>query len=134
MDANDCRDRIPAAQSRNISHSIIPVVFCFTFVVQSWYVLVMERGYIGIITHRGLEGLYLETEHVVRFLDRRVYGRRPYLGCCYWAVLDTDIARRIQWQIEQASFQEALSSLQLNSTHYGPIMPSDDRRQIRNLN
>lgn len=93
----------------------------------------MERGYIGIVTRRGLEGLYLETEHVVRFLDRRVYGQQPYLGCCFWAVLGSDIAERIQWDIEQADFQSALSSLQLSSSHYGPIMPSDDRRQVRNV-
>ncbi len=87
----------------------------------------MHCGYIGLFTSRGLEGLYLESEHVVRFLDRRVYGRQPYLGCCFWAVLGSDIAERIQWDIERAHFQSALSSFQLNATHYGPIMPSDDR-------
>ena len=90
----------------------------------------MQHGYVGIVTRRGLEGLYPESEHVVRFLDRRVYGRQPYFGCCFWAVLGSDIAERIQWDIERADFWSAMSSLELNAIHYGPIMPSDDRLRV----
>ena len=88
----------------------------------------MNGSYIGVVTCRGLEALFPESEKVIRLLDRRIYGKRPYLGYCCWAVLAEDVAQHVQRYLELGDFQSAFHTLQVLATDYGPVMPSDRPR------
>ena len=87
----------------------------------------MVRAYIGIVTRRGLEALYEENDHVVRFLNRRVCrGRRA--GGLLWAVMDDDAADFVGVQLALGEMQAALRSLEAYAHYYGPMFPvSADR-------
>ena len=87
----------------------------------------MAQCYVGIVTRRGLESLFAETEDVVRFLDRRLYRRRPYPGISFWAVMPDEAAELIATQLRMGEQREALRTLQVNSLHLGSILPSGDR-------
>lgn len=84
----------------------------------------MAQCYVGMVTRRGLEGLFAETEDVVRFLDRRMYRQRPYRGVCLWAVLPDEAAEQVRMQLEFGEQREALRTLQCQSLHFGSILPS----------
>ena len=84
----------------------------------------MEGSYVRIVTRHGLEALFPESDDLVRFLDRRVYRRLPYLGICVWAVLQQDIADLVQHQLRNGDQDRALSLLQDHSRSHGPILPS----------
>ena len=86
----------------------------------------MTQCYVGIITRRGLVGLFLENDHVVHFLVRRLYRRRPYSGIGFWSVLPEEAAEVIQALLELGEHREALRMLQSSSLHFGSILPSDE--------
>ena len=89
----------------------------------------MVRAYIGIVTRRGLEALYEENDHVVRFLNRRVCRRRR-AGGLLWAAMDDDGAEFVGVQLALGEMQAALRSLEAYALYYGPMFPdSADRAQ-----
>ena len=85
----------------------------------------MNGSYVGVVTCRGLEVLFPESEKVVRCLNCRVYDKRPYLGYCCWAIMDEEAAQHVQQYLDLGDFQSALHTLQVLATDYGPLMPSD---------
>ena len=87
----------------------------------------MVRAYIGIVTRRGLEALYEENDHVVRFLNRRVCkGRRT--GGLLWAVMDDDDAEFVGVQLALGEMRAALGSLEAYAVHYGAMLPDSADR------
>jgi hypothetical protein len=86
----------------------------------------MNRSYVGIVTAQGLQAIYRESDHLVRFLHRRLYRKRPFTGFCYWAVMPDDRVGQIELQINQGDGQAALKSLQECADYLGPILPSSD--------
>lgn len=86
----------------------------------------MNRSYVGIITHRGLQAIYHENDHVVRFLNRRLYRRRPYGGLCCWAVMPDETADQVERQMELGENLLALRTMQTHALHFGSILPHFD--------
>ena len=84
----------------------------------------MNRSYLGVVTRRGLEAFFQEEDHVIRFLHRRVYRRRPYDGFCCWAVMQDEIASQIEFQLEAGDHLLALRTLQSHAMHWGAILPN----------
>ena len=91
----------------------------------------MNRSYIGIVTAQGLQAIYHESDHLVRFLNRRLYRKRPFGGLCYWAVMPDDVVPQIELQIRHGESQEALKSLQEYADFLGPIPPCSDTSRPR---
>ena len=87
----------------------------------------MVKCYVGTISPRGLESLFLETEHAVPFLVRRAYRRRPTEAVCYWAVLPDAAAREVQCQLQWHDHQEALATLCGQAAYSGPSPPRHRR-------
>ncbi len=83
----------------------------------------MNKSYIGIVTRHGLEALYRENAHVIRFLHRRVYRKQPITAICYSAVLDDQVARAIEWQISVGDRGLALTTFQIYSIDSGSSLP-----------
>ena len=86
----------------------------------------MNRSYVGIVTAQGLQAIYRESDHLVRFLHRRLYRQRPFDGFCYWAVMPDERVGQIESQIDQGDGQAALKSLQECADYLGAILPSSD--------
>jgi len=84
----------------------------------------MNRSYVGIVTAQGLQAIYRESDHLVRFLHRRLYRQRPFDGLCYWAVMPDERVGQIESQIDQGDGQAALKSLQECADYLGAILPS----------
>ena len=82
--------------------------------------------YVGIVSRRGLVGLFTENDHVVRFLDRRLYRRHPYIAIGFWAVMQDEAAELVKAQLEMGENREALRTLQSHSLHFGSILPTDE--------
>lgn len=95
----------------------------------------MQRSYVGIVTARGLEALFPESERAVRLLDRRIYGPRPFLGFCCWAVLRDEVAQQVRDYLKEGDRHSAYRVLELSATAFGPIMPSDhaDRKRPKSI-
>jgi hypothetical protein len=91
----------------------------------------MNRSYVGIVTAHGLQAIYRESDHLMRFLDRQLYRNRPFGGICYWAVIPDDVVAQIELQIRQGESQEALKSLQEYADFLGPIPPCSDTSRPR---
>lgn len=83
----------------------------------------MNRSYLGIVTHRGLEAIFREEDHVIRFLHRRLYRRQSCDGICCWAVMNDDVVRHIQLLIREADCHAALRTLQTHALHWGVSLP-----------
>lgn len=82
----------------------------------------MVRSYIGVVTRRGLEALYEENDHVVRFLNRRICrGRRT--GGLLWAVMDDDASEFVGVQLALGEMLAALHSLEAYAAYYGAMCP-----------
>ena len=86
----------------------------------------MIRSYVGIVTTRGLQAFYCENDHIVRFLNRRLYRHKPYAGLCYWAVMPDETANQVERQLELGEYVLALRTLQTHALHYGSILPASD--------
>jgi len=84
----------------------------------------MNRSYVGIVTASGLQAIYIESDHLLRFLDRRIYRKQPYEGLCCWAVMPEEAARQIEHQTRMGQNQHALAALQEHSIYCGSILPS----------
>ena len=84
----------------------------------------MVSCYVGIISRRGLESLWPETEHAVLFLLRRAYRRQPTEAVCYWAVMQDTAARHVQRQIHWQCHREALFTLRTVAADFGTILPA----------
>lgn len=87
----------------------------------------MMQSYLGIITSRGLQSLFLESDCVLRFLARLAYGEQPTRGVCYWAAMQVPEAIEIQEQLEEGDNDRALQVLRASARFLGPILPSDVR-------
>ena len=83
----------------------------------------MNRSYVGIVTLRGLEAIYPENEHVIRFLHRRVFRKRPYGGLC-WAVLSDEVLDCVERQLAVGEHRLAFWTLQAHADFGGSILPS----------
>jgi len=83
----------------------------------------MNRSYLCIVTRRGLEAIFREEEHVIRFLHRRLYRQRSCDGICCWAVMNDDVVRHIQLLIREADGLAALRTLQTHASHWGVSLP-----------
>ena len=86
----------------------------------------MNRSYVGIVTAHGLQAIYRESDHLMRFLDRQLYRNRPFGGLCYWAVMPDEVVVQIELQISDGESEEALQALQEYAAFLGPILPSSD--------
>ncbi len=91
----------------------------------------MNRSYVGIVTDHGLQAIYRESDHLMRFLDRQLYRNRPFGGLCYWAVMPDEVVVQIELQIRHGESQEALKALQEHADFLGPILPSSDTSRAR---
>ena len=83
----------------------------------------MLDSYIGLISRRGLESLFPETEHAAPFLVRRAYRRQPLEAVCYWAVMEESAAQQVQWQLQWRHHEEAFLVLRALADHVGTILP-----------
>ena len=83
----------------------------------------MVNSYVGIITSRGLESLYPETEHAVPFLARRAHRGGPTEAVCYWAVLQDSVAAEVERQLRGRHHEDALVTLRALAEHFGTIPP-----------
>jgi len=85
----------------------------------------MIQSYVGVITAKGLQAIYRESDHVVRFLERRLYRTRPVAGLCYWAVLGDQELEYIELQLQCGESQAALRTLEEAAEFGGFILPSE---------
>ena len=85
----------------------------------------MNRSYVGIVSLAGLQALYPEEDHVVRFLKRRAFRRRPNAGLM-WAVLSEENVQRIRDELGIGEPMSALLTLQTEALFCGSILPSSD--------
>ena len=83
----------------------------------------MNQSYLGIVTRNGLEAIYLEEDHVIRFLHRRLYRRNACDGICCWAVMNDDVVQHVRMLIREADGLAALRTLQTHATHWGVSLP-----------
>ena len=90
----------------------------------------MGQSYVGVITAHGLQAIYRENNHVVRFLDRQLYRKKPFCGLCCWAVIPDQVVQQIEIQIRLGECQAALRSLQEHASFMGPILPASDSHLI----
>ena len=60
----------------------------------------MMQSYLGVITSRGLQSLFLESDYILRVLARLAYAEQPARAVCYWAAMQAPEATRIQEQLE----------------------------------
>lgn len=80
----------------------------------------MNDSYIGLVTRSGLQALYPESKHVVRFLERRAFRRPPY-SILIWAVLASNIAECIEYELSIGEAVSALKILQLEALYFGTL-------------
>ena len=85
----------------------------------------MNRSYVGVVTAQGLQAIYQESDHLLRFLNRRLYRKQPFLGLCCWAVMAEEFADQIERQTKVGDSQSALRAFQENAIHFGSILPSE---------
>lgn len=85
------------------------------------------RTYVGIITRRGLELLFPESDYVRRCLARLAYTDRPAQRICCWAAMPDPVASEIHGQLNQGETDSALQILQASARFLGPVLPSDVR-------
>jgi hypothetical protein len=89
----------------------------------------MNQSYVGVITAEGLQAIYRESDHLVRFLERRLYRSRPVAGLCYWAVLADRDLEHIELQIQQGESRAALRALEEAAEFGGVILPTPQAGQ-----
>ena len=85
------------------------------------------QSYVGIVTADGLQAIYRENEHVLRFLDRQIYRKKPFPGLCYWAVIAKPVVEQIEIQIRLGDSLSALQVLQEHADFLGPILPESNQ-------
>jgi hypothetical protein len=85
------------------------------------------RSYVGIVTSRGLQSLFPESDYVLRGLTRLAYVGQPVHAVCYWAAMHVPEATEIQAQLDEGDSNRAFQVLQTSATFLGPILPSDVR-------
>ncbi len=93
----------------------------------------MTQSYVGVITTEGLQAIYRESDHLVRFLERRLYRTRPVAGLCYWAVLADQDLEYIELQLQQGESHAALRSLEEAAEFGGVILPSPQAGQAEGV-
>ena len=83
----------------------------------------MTESYVGIVSHLGLEQLWPEQEHTLRFLLRRVQRIKSRPASCVWAVLDPAFAEQVMILIQLGRPWDALLLLQAVAFDLGPAYP-----------
>ncbi len=81
----------------------------------------MTESYVGIVTHLGLEKLWLEGEHTLQFVLRRAQRIKTRPACGIWAVLDRAFEEQIAIQIHLGNRLDALLLLQTVAVDLGRI-------------
>ena len=81
----------------------------------------MTESYVGVVTHLGLEQLWLEGEHTWQFVLRRTQRLRARPACGIWAVLDRAFEEQIAVQIHLGHRLDALLLLQAVAVDLGRI-------------
>lgn len=89
----------------------------------------MNQSYVGVITAHGLQAIYQESDHVVQFLDRQLYRKKPFFGLCCWAVIADHVAEQIEFQIRLGDSKAALRVLQEYADFLGPILPRSEAKR-----
>jgi len=92
----------------------------------------MIQSYVGVITAEGLQAIYRESDHLVRFLERQIYRRRPVAGLCYWAVLGDQDLEYIELQLQHGECQAALRALEETAEFGGAILPTEPAGRAAN--
>jgi hypothetical protein len=87
----------------------------------------MMQSYLGIITGRGLQSLFLESDHILRILAHVAYAEQPARAVCYWAAMQVPEAIEVQEQLDEGDNDRALQVLRASAKSLGPILPSDVR-------
>ena len=85
----------------------------------------MVKSYVGTITRKGLESLFPENDHIVRFLVRRAYRIRPPSALCYWAVMPDSAAAHIARQLSCGDHGPALVTLHASAVGLGTMLPEE---------
>ena len=85
----------------------------------------MFKSYVGIITREGVESLFPENDHIVRFLVRRAYRTQPPKGLCYWAVMPDSAADHITRQLSWGDHGPALVTLHASAVGLGTMLPEE---------
>ena len=81
----------------------------------------MTESYIGIVSQFGLEDLWREGEHTLRFVLRQVERFKTRPACCIWAVIDRDFEEQIALQIHLGNRHDALLLLQTVAVDLGRV-------------
>ena len=81
----------------------------------------MTESYVGIVSHLGLEHLWLERQHTLRFVLRHVERIKTRPVCGIWAVLDRDFEELIALQIYLGNRRDALLLLQTVAVDLGRV-------------
>lgn len=93
----------------------------------------MNQSYVGVITADGLQAIYRESDHLVRFLERRLYRTRPVAGLCFWAVLGDQDHEYIELQLQHGESHAALRALEETAEFGGVILPTEPAGQAVNV-
>ena len=80
----------------------------------------MAQSYVGIVSHLGLEELWPEHPHTLRFLSRAA-ARWPRGGYLVWAVLDEVIFHQIRREIQIGNHLEGIVLLPSAMPRHGNV-------------
>jgi len=83
----------------------------------------MKNSYIGIVNRRGLECLFVEDQHTVKFMQRRAALRMIDDATCFWAVIDPSFVVSIQLELDAGNARDALYLLQSFAHEAGRLLP-----------
>lgn len=89
----------------------------------------MTESYVGIVSQLGLECLWLEREHTLRFVLRQVERIKTRPACCIWAVIDRNLKEQIALQIHLGNRRDALLLLHTLAMDMGCVY-ADQRETI----
>lgn len=83
----------------------------------------MIASYVGLITRRGLEVFFPETDHASRFMQRRLRRFRHVPACGVWFVLDGGIAEIVGELVASDEGGAAWAIVELQARDGGILLP-----------
>ncbi len=78
----------------------------------------MNRSYVGVVTPRGLQAIYRESDDLVESLNRKRLDNSQ--GLC-WAVLPDEAVFQVTRELFAGENELAWKTLQTESVHCGSI-------------